>query len=90
VRFDIVDINPPNFIKSTARGEDDGKASFVKVDSLFSLKEIKSNRTGVSYDVDVTIQGALGRVAHPMFKAKMTQMGNVLEENVKRSFCSFS
>jgi carbon monoxide dehydrogenase subunit G len=90
VRFDIIDINPPYFIRTIGRGEDDKKLNIVRLENLFLLKKVELNRTEISYDVNVTIQGPLGKFAYPIFREKMTQLGNVFEENVKKIFSSLS
>lgn len=78
--IDIVEEEPPRFVRTTARGEEGSRASMVKSTNEMSLTALDDGGTDIAYAADVEISGRLGRYGAGMMKKIATKLAAKFEE----------
>jgi carbon monoxide dehydrogenase subunit G len=73
----IVEMDPPNYVKLVGRGADVSKAGTFSQETTVHLKEVAKNQVEVSYQSNITLVGRLATFGERIMRAKMQ---SVLEE----------
>lgn len=78
--IEIVEEDPPRYVRTVSRGEEGSRASMVKSVNEMRLSKLDNDATEIAYAAEVEISGRLGRYGAGMMKKIATKLAARFEE----------
>lgn len=82
VEVEVVEEDPPTRVVSVTRGEEGGRASNVRAESVVTLSPADDGSTTVRYESEVTVTGRLAKFGFGVMKKKAQALGAEFAKNL--------
>jgi carbon monoxide dehydrogenase subunit G len=82
-KTELVEVNPPNYIKAVGRGADVTKLGNFSFELEMNLKETKKNHVHVSYKSNVSLVGRLATFGERVMRAKSKSVSEEFTKNLQ-------
>ena len=83
VKSTLTEMEAPIHLVAVTKGEDIGKAGFLRMESVFDLKEISGDMTEIIGASEVNLVGRLSRFGDRIIKGKAKQLLETFKEELK-------